>query len=54
MDLLSLLNVGIVLSDSLESELVHQVDGVGVVAVAILPGGEEEREYVRRPQPHRE
>ena len=38
MDLLSLLNVGIVLSDSLESELVHQVDGVGVVAVAILPG----------------
>ena len=36
MDLLSLLNIGIVLSDSLESQLIHQVDGVGVVAVAFL------------------
>ena len=36
MDLLSLLHVGVVLGDSFESELVHQVDGVGVVAVAVL------------------
>ena len=34
MDLLSFLNIGIVLSDPLESQLIRQVDGVGVVAVA--------------------
>ena len=36
MDLLSLLHVGVVLSDSFQSQLVHQVDGVGGAEVSVL------------------
>ena len=35
-DLLPLLNVGIVLSNSLQCQLIHQVDGVGRVEVTAL------------------
>ena len=35
-DLLSLFNVGVVLSDSFQSQLVHQVDGVGGAQVLVL------------------
>ena len=47
MHLLSLLDVGVVLRHTLQSELVHQVDGVGVVQVAILGRREGGREGVR-------
>ena len=36
MDLLSLLHVGVVLRDSFQSELVHQVDGVGGPQMSVL------------------
>ena len=36
MDLLSLFNVGVVLSDALQGELVHQVDGVGALEITLL------------------
>ena len=41
MDLLPLLHVGVVLSHSLQSQLVHQVDGVGGTEVTVL--GRERR-----------
>ena len=44
MDLLPLLHIGIVLSDPLQSELVHEVDGVGCVQVSLLEGGKRGRE----------
>ena len=38
--LLSLFDVGVVLGDALERELVHEVDGVRVVQVVLLGGRE--------------
>ena len=42
-DFLPLLHIGIVLSDPLQSQLIHQIDGVGCAEVTLLERGEGEK-----------